>query len=378
MVTGAPRSRPRAVLLGLGPALRDSRTLREAELLEALGWEVHLVGYDAAQAQGPWPVHRLTTRFDRGPARFWAHDRAARRLLGALPAELYQALDLYSLPACAWAADRWGAALTYDARELYPDVAATVGRPWVRAFWRALEARYIRRAHWVFTVSEGIAELLALRYEIPKPLVVRNVPAYRPVPPSRRLRERLRLPSEAFLFLHQGHMQRGRGLERLLVAFGRANLADAHLVLLGEGPLRGPLQERVRRLGLSGRVWFLDPVAPAELLAYTASADVGVSLLEDTCLNHRYALPNKLFEYLMAGLPVLASDLPEIRAIVAGFDVGLLVDPRDPEMLREAIERMRTDDAARRRWRERTRAVFDVYRWEFEARLLQSVYERLP
>nr|BCX01285.1 MAG: hypothetical protein KatS3mg041_1331 [Bacteroidota bacterium] len=371
-------ARPRAVLVGLGAALQDSRTLREAEVLEALGWEVHLFGYDRpGESQAPWSVHPLPEGPRRGPTRFWAHDRAVRAALLHMPARLYQALDLYSLPACAWAADRHGGVLLYDARELYPDVAATVGRPWVRLFWRLLEARFIRRAQWVFTVSDGIADLLAHRYGIARPLVVRNIPAYRSTGRTHRLADELGLPRGTFLFLHQGQMQKDRGLEKLLVAFARADLEQSHLILMGGGPLREALSLLARRLGVADRTWFLDPVPPGELLSYTASADVGLTLLEDSCLNHRYALPNKLFEYLMAGLPVLASDLPEIRRLVVEFDVGLVVNPRDEEALRSALERMRRDASALWRWQQNTTRVFDHYRWEFERCTLQSVYERL-
>ena len=87
---------------------------------------------------------------------------------------------------------------------------------------------------------------------------------------------------------------------------------NAVLVFMGHGPMRSDTEQLVENLGLQSKVRFIDPVPPEKLLSVTASADLGLTFLEDCCLNHRYALPNKLFEYLAAGVPVIASDLPEI------------------------------------------------------------------
>ena len=119
------------------------------------------------------------------------------------------------------------------------------------------------------------------------------------------------------------------------------------------------------------------PVPPDELLTYTASAAGGVTLLENTCLNHRYALPNKLFEYLAAGLPVLASDLPAIRQVVEPFDVGLVVNPHDRPALIRAIRRLLFDGADRARWSANTSRVLEVYSWEVGSALFAETYNAL-
>ena len=112
----------------------------------------------------------------------------------------------------------------------------------------------------------------------------------------------------------------------------------AVLIFLGDGPLKESLVQEVQTLNVAERVLFLDPVPPDTLLETTASADIGVSLLEDTCLNHRYALPNKLFEYLMAGIPVLTSELPEMENVVLGSNVGRVVRPENPQEVAGALQ----------------------------------------
>jgi glycosyltransferase involved in cell wall biosynthesis len=114
-----------------------------------------------------------------------------------------------------------------------------------------------------------------------------------------------------------------------------------------------------------------------KLLPITATADVGLTMLEDICLNHRFALPNKLFEYLMAGLPVLGSDLPEISGVIHSFDVGLTVDPENRVNLVNALRRMVEREDERDEWAARSADVFNSFNWENSARNMVSHYALL-
>lgn len=152
---------------------------------------------------------------------------------------------------------------------------------------------------------------------------------------------------------------------------------QAALVFLGGGPLKDALIGEVGLLGLRDRVHFLDPVPPDALLSYTASADVGVTLLEDTCLNHRYALPNKLFEYLMAGIPVLASDLPEIRDVVDAYGVGRLVDPADPEAVARAMQFMIDRPDTLEQMGTNIPAVLETFSWEKASVCFEQAYHSI-
>ena len=278
------------------------------------------------------------------------------------PARVYHASDLYTLPAQASRARRVHAKLIYDARELYPHVASTSGRPWIRWFWQAVERRFIRRADFVSTVSPSIAQHMASAYRIAPPVVLYNVPEYTEVAPSNRIREALAVPEEVPIILHQGNVQKHRGC--FILAEAMQEVDNALLVFMGGGPLNKALQDHVHALGISDRVRFLPRVDPSVLLAYTASADVGVSLLEDTCLNHRYALPNKLFEYFMAGVPVLASDLPEIRRVVTQFNTGVLVDPSDKKEIARKLRSLLEEPGLLASLGANTRAVFETFNWE--------------
>jgi glycosyltransferase involved in cell wall biosynthesis len=201
--------------------------------------------------------------------------------------------------------------------------------------------------------------------------VVRNVPERTegaPIPTS-LLRERLGIPESEFVLLYQGVLAPGRGIELLINAFENVP-ADRHLVFLGFGPL----EERIRQLAaVRGNVHFHPAVSPAELRQFTASADVGLVQTEDSCLSYHLSLPNKLFEYLEAGIPVLSSDLPCPRAVVERFQCGWVANGSDA--IRDWASWLdRSSLAAMRRGALEARAHFD---WRDEAKTMFTMYDHL-
>lgn len=372
---------PDIVFALTGDVRRNSRALKQLRSLATLGTsiDVYTLGSPAEnnRLEENIRLHFLPRASGSGPGFFARNHSTFRDATRSARAHVYHASDLYNLPAMHAAARRHGGKLVYDARELYPFVASTAGRPAVRWFWRVVEGHYIRRADAVFTVSESIADQHVAMYGIPRSTVLYNAPPHHPVTPSTALRDLTGIPAETTVLLHQGQIQKDRGC--LLLADAMRDVEGAVLIFLGGGPLKPALQQHVKTVGLQDRVRFLDPVPPDDLLAVTASADVGITLLEDTCLNHRFALPNKLFEYLMAGLPVLASDLPEIRKVIQGFDVGTVVNPADRAALVKRIQGMVDDKQARQRWRANAPRVFETFNWESASqRFIQTYQDLLP
>ena len=297
-----------------------------------------------------------------------------REALLETPARVFHASGLYVLPAACAAARKYSARVAYDVRELYPHVPATVGRPWVRAFWHLLEQRYIRRANAVMTIGDAIADRLAGTYGVDRPAVLYSIPDRESLvlPPSPLVPD---LDPGTVVVLHQGHMMKERGCEQLVEAM--QEVEGAVLVFLGGGPLRPALQKQAEDAGIAHRVRFVDPVPSDRLLAHTASADLGVTPLQDTCLNRRFALPNKLFEYLMAGLPVIASDLPEIRRVVAPHEVGILVEPGDHTALVAALRRAVAQKPLREQWRRNIPRVFETFNPDSVSERLMHIYGEL-
>jgi glycosyltransferase involved in cell wall biosynthesis len=223
------------------------------------------------------------------------------------------------------------------------------------------------------TVSEGIAEELVRLYAISRPTIVLNCPEQRTEGRSRRLREELGIPSDLKIALFQGRVSPGRSIETFLEAV--QDLPDTAGVILGDGPLLAELRSRVQS-GDWQRVYLPGQVPNAILLDYTASADVGVSLGQATCPSHRLALPNKLFEYLQAGIPIVVSDLPERARLAQEYRIGEIVNPGDPRSIADGLRRLLHDPERYAQARANVSRAAALFNWEQESRKLVEVYSR--
>lgn len=234
------------------------------------------------------------------------------------------------------------AKIVYDAHEISADREGYAGRAWIV---RTIERTFGTRADAWITTTSLRAHWFEANYGWSGVHVVQNRPEYSAAR-STLIRERLSLPEERFVVLYQGGLQPGRGLKKLIHA--ARGLAGVDLVLIGGGNQREELENLADG---ADNVHFVGQVPLAELPLWTASADVGVQVLRNTCLNHYTTDSNKLFEYVMGGVPVIASDFPEIRTIVSEHDLGILVDPESVEEIRAAIERFAFDTDFRARCR---------------------------
>jgi glycosyltransferase involved in cell wall biosynthesis len=361
----------------------DSRVRREASALAAAGHGVFVVELAPVPAESRW-LDGFQRRSSLPPA--WIRQRLPspvyrsvmllcfiREVLRLRP-EIVHAHDAAMLMPGLVSARLVGARLVYDSHELASSVPYRE-RSWAW-FVRAVERLIVPRAAAVITVSDGIAARLRELYSLPvTPTVVRNVSA---LGPGGRggLRRQLGIGPEVPLVLHQGAPAPDRGCDVLVDAVAR--VPEARLVFLGD-PEPGygeELQRRVRALGVEDRVSLLSSVPLDELLAFTAEADVGVTLLQDTCENHRLALPNKLFEYVAAGVPVLASALPEAQRVIESYGIGWTVPPDDPGAIGAAlrIALSQRDDHA---LAERLAAAAQELRWPREQIRLTDLYAQL-
>jgi glycosyltransferase involved in cell wall biosynthesis len=295
----------------------------------------------------------------------------------ALRPDVVHAHDAAMLLPAALIARLTRARLVYDSHELATGVEYRSGG-WERLVHQ-LEAAIVPRCAAVITVSDGIADRLQVRYGLrARPTVLRNVSDLAAPGPAdgTRLRARLGIARAEPLVLHQGSAASGRGCEVLIRAV--AAMPGVHLALLGaaEDSNAGELVALARAEAAAERVHVLPSVALEELLAHTAEADVGVSLLADSCENHRLALPNKLFEYIAAGVPVVTSALPELERLVLGRAIGWTVDPAEPADVRRGLARAlaaREDDALDTRLEAAGRELC----WPVERTRLLKLYERL-
>lgn len=307
-----------------------------------------------------------------------AQARASRAICP--PADVIHGMAYMGIPIALGLGRRQRIPVVYDARDIYLDAGnlARLSGPMRWLVGRA-ERGWARRAARVITVNRPYAEVMAGRWGVDLPLIVMNC-SYRYAPPSpreRRFHDALGLDPQSRVVVYQGGFSRDRGIEQLIAAI--PDVPDATLVLLGYGSLQAELDRIAADPATGGRVRIVAAVPPTELLDWIASADVVAMPIQPTTLNHRLTTPNKLFEALAAGVPVVASDLPGMAPIVRETRCGLLVDPMDPGAIAAALrEVLATPADEMTEWRARcSAAAREAYNWERQMDGLLAEYGRL-
>ncbi len=295
------------------------------------------------------------------------------------PIDVWQAEGLVALPVAVRLRRTLGGAAVYDARDLATQSArfARLPGPW-RALLQRRERDQARTMDDVVTVSTPYAEVLARDWER-QPRIIWNGPSdYAPADPPRRLwHQRLGLAPDAPVVLYLGLVLDGRGIAQLCDAIEL--VPGAVLVVAGYGADYERFRDRAATLTHAGRVHFVGPVAPGDILDSIAAADVSAMPVEGDTLNHQLNTPTKLFDAMGAGVPVVASDLPGMAPIVRATGCGELCDPTDPADIARAIRAI-VDAGPERRAAYRAaclRAAHDIYAWEHQEPVLLEMYRTL-
>jgi glycosyltransferase involved in cell wall biosynthesis len=297
----------------------------------------------------------------------------------AEPADIWHGMWAGSLPALHRLRGRHGGRSIYDSRDVYMRSRGFERLGVLKAPLAWLERRWARRADAVLTVNEAYASLLARQFGIDPPPVVRNTPdLYTPPPlPPDLIRAALRISPDLRVVLYQGGLLSDRGIEQGMEAI--LHVERAVFVIMGVGKPTRDIEAMAASDRMQGHVRFLDPVPPDQLLDWTASADVMLMAIQPTSVNHRFTTPQKLWEAIAAGIPVVATDLPGMAEIVRDVGCGALVDATDPADIARGIRSIVDAPAdVRRAMRERTwRAGQERFNWEREADTLLDLYREL-
>lgn len=329
-------------------------------------------------------VRWLTTPFRRWVRVIWAFPLRPLGWAEALepvapPADIWHGMWSGSLPALKRLKARHGGRTIYDSRDVY-----MLSRDFYRLEWPLrpilawLERRWAHDADLVLTVNDAYADLLIKQLDITRPPVVLNCPDRwdPPVPPPDLLREAIGAQPSTRIVLYQGQLISGRGIEQAMDAI--VDVPDAVLCLLGYGQV-----DKYRELAADprygGRVRLVPPVVPSELLAWSASADVMVMAIQPTSVNHRFTTPQKLWEAIAAGVPIVASDLPGMAGVITEAGVGVLCDPESPASIAAALRRiLDASPEERAALRSHVLRVGQVrYTWNTEAAKLLDLYAGL-
>lgn len=307
--------------------------------------------------------------------------RTFEQYLGALPRppDIVHCNDLETLLPGALAKARFGCRLVYDAHEFFPesDPKSTLAERFVYA---GIERALVRRADAVVTVSPLLADVMRRAYGLKRVEAVPNAEPLRATA-IEPLRSRVSALAEGRTrFLFQGRFAEGRGLEELVAAWVRVDPSRAALFLRGpDDEARRRLQRLAERLGLLNRsVYFVDSVHEHELVAAAAEADVGVIPYKAVVLNNQYACPNKLSQYLHAGIAVLTNDLPYVRTVVEAAGAGVVCRVEDSDSVIAAVERLCDPIQLATMRRNALRYACETFNWQAFSGKLYELYRVAP
>ncbi|MBP6103695.1 MAG: glycosyltransferase family 4 protein [Gammaproteobacteria bacterium] len=404
------QSQPSIVMLTTDRQI-DRRILLQADSLEAAGWKVTIIampldtkmnedprvvriGSDAIDAKQEnrvldayrWvrkhmPMNGRLMRWMKRQAWCYLVDQESfyTKLFYSTASRyaprVFVAHDLPILPLAKQVADRCGARLVYDSHELYSEQSFSSRE---KQRWAQIEAKYIGACNAVITVNPSIALALQKRYGIAEIKVIYNAERSCNTPIKTGFFHTLfNLTTDKKILLFQGGLSAERNLEVLLEAMQYVQHASVVLIILGDGLLLKTLQTKTRSKVLDRKVFFHPAVAQKDLVALTAQADAGVIPYQATCLNNHLCTPNKLFEFIAAGIPILASDLPEIRKIVEGQAIGLVGDTSTPKKLALLMDAFFSDEQRFTCWKAHLTTVRKTICWEAEEKKLLDIYKAL-
>lgn len=315
----------------------------------------------------PYKTRRVKHLFNKGPLFYAEYNIRLFFYLLFSSVDLIFANDLDTLPAALWVARLRRKEIIYDSHEYYTETPELTGRPRVQRIWKWIEARCFPRLEHIITVNQSIAQLFQSDYG--KELsVVRNIPAT--FEPDRiKTREELGLPVDKKLLIIQGSgINIDRGAEEACKAM--IYLEGYLLVIIGGGDVIPVLKVMVDELDLTDKVLFKNKMPFSELRQYTMNCDLGLTLDKDTNINYRFSLPNKLFDFIHAGIPVLSSQLPEIKHIIDRYQVGFFIENHEPEHIADRISKIFSTPANYQAIKKNTQSAKSILNWEEEEKVL--------
>jgi glycosyltransferase involved in cell wall biosynthesis len=370
-------SKPLAIVSVINDLVTDRRVHKTCMVLHEEGYDVMLVGRvlpDSLPLDArSYKTHRMKLWFTKGVAfyaeftiRLWFFIRKNR-------ASLLVANDLDTLWPNNYFARKRNIPLVYDSHEIFCEVPELQHTPLKKKIWESLEKKIVPKLKYCITVNQSIANWFNKKYGTDFK-IVRNIPDKINVD-SIRTRHELGLPFDKKIILLQGAgINIQRGAEEAIDAMQWVE--DATLLIIGGGDAVKNLEVRIKNAEWSDRVKMLPKMKPEELYQYTCNADIGLSLDKDTNINYRFSLPNKLFDYVNAGVPMLASALPEVQGFVDRYSVGVCIKSHDPQHIAEMMNFMlHAPDYAT--WKANTKNAAEENSWQKEKKVWLDMLDKI-
>lgn len=334
----------KAIIAVISDLSTDMRVRKQALLLVESGWSVMLIGRETGSclplSLPGVTAMRIRVPFKKGPGMYILFNFFLFWHLLFRRFDLCVACDLDTLVPCYIITRLAGKPLVYDAHEYFTGQQGLAERRYKYLTWKRAEKLIVPHIKHMITVSDSIADLYRREYGV-TPVVIRNLasPVDHLVPHDRS--ELGTAPDELLVVLQGSGINEGRGARELISAMN--GLERVRLLIIGSGDIIERVRLEAKESEAGERILFLPRMPWEEMMRYTMCCDAGLSLDADTCINQRYSLPNKLFDYIAAGIPAVVSPLPEVSAIIERYGCGVVLGEVTPRAIRATLEKLRDD-----------------------------------
>ena len=356
----------------------DQRVRKVCQMLSDDGFEITLLGRQMRKSPSMpmrnYRVKRFKLFFETGFLFYAALNFRLFWYLLFCKADIFHSNDLDTLLPNFLAAKIRRKPLIYDTHEYFTGVPEIQQRPNVKKVWQTLESIIFPKLKYVFTVNDSIAELYFQQYGL-KPQVLRNVPDANHFEKT-KTRTILGMPEEKFILILQGNgINIHRGAEEAVMAL--QYLDHAVLYIIGSGDALPELLRLTEYYQLQDKIKFVGRLPYDEMMQFTANADLGLTLDKDNNINYKLSLPNKIFDYLLAGIPIMASNLPEVARVIHETQDGVIIKQVNENEIAKAVNNLMHNKDEFMRLKKHALEHAQSYTWANESKAMQMLYKEI-
>ena len=355
----------------------DQRLKKICDSLQSIGYEITLIGRELPNSlpiSRKYKTIRMQLLFKKGFLFYAEYNLRLFFKLLFLKKDVLLANDLDTLLPNYLISKILSKKLVYDSHELFTEVYELITRPKIRMVWLQIEKYVFSRLKNVYTVNDSIANFYHKKYKVPVKVIRNIAPKLSNQSIDLAFADKIK-GSNKMLILQGSGINTDRGAEEAI--YMMQYLKKTILYIIGGGDVFKELKKLVNELDLSSRVFIKNKMLYDDLMEYTKIADLGLSLDKNTNLNYEYSLPNKVFDYIQAQIPLLVSNRKEVARLVLKNEIGLVVDTHDPKKLATIVKKILSDKKLNIIWKKNLKRSSEKYCWENESNNLLKIYNNL-